>query len=153
MKQCQWSQWSGLWTACVVLAAYVALLVWLGLTLPAARAESLFSEQGGFEKVSVVFWLGLAVAVLVARPIRLPRRIGMALVAAVLAAREADWHKKFTADSLFKTDYYQMTDVPATEKLLAGALVLLLLAVVLWLLVVGAREVLARGGWRRPRGW
>jgi len=146
------SQRHWFWTAFVVLVAYLALLAWLGVTLSPAQAETMFGEEGGFEDLSAVFWLGLAAAVLVARPIRLPHRVGMALVAGVLAAREEGWHKKFTTDSLFKTDYYQMAGVPAMEKVLAGTVVLILLAIVLWLLVAGAREMFARAGWRRPWG-
>ncbi len=121
--------------------------------LPPERADALFGETGGFEDLSAVFWLVLGVVLLFARPIGLGRRIGMAVIAAALAAREEGWHKKFTTDSLFKSDYYQMTGVPLAEKLIAGAVALGLTITLIWLLVMGGREMFARGGWRRPWGW
>ena len=134
------------------LMTYLGMLIWLASSLSPSSAEMLFGESGGFEDMSAVLWLGLAGALLVSRPIRLSRRLGMAVVVAALAAREEGWHKKFTADSLFKTDYYQMAGVPLGERLLAGAVALALIAILLWLLAVGARELFARGGWRRPWG-
>lgn len=121
--------------------------------LPPERADALFSETGWFEDLSAVFWLVLAAVLLFARPIRLSRRIGMAVIAAALAAREEGWHKKFTTDSLFKSDYYQMTGVPMAEKLIAGAVAVGLTITLIWLLVLGGREIVGRGGWRRPWGW
>lgn len=137
----------------LALVIYVAWLVYLGFVLAPERAHVLFSETGWFENLSVVFWLVLAAVLLLARPIGLGRRIGMSVIAAALAAREAGWHKKFTADSLFKSDYYQMTDVPMAEKLIAGAVAVGLTITLIWLLVLGGREIVARGGWRRPWGW
>lgn len=136
-----------------VLLAYMAWLVYLGLVLPAERADALFSETGWFEDLSAVLWLVLGAVLLFARPIGLGKRIGMAVIAAALAAREEGWHKKFTTDSLFKSDYYQMTNVPMAEKLIAGAVAVGLTITLIWLLVLGGREVFARGGWRRPWGW
>ncbi|MFW6021170.1 MAG: hypothetical protein ACOCPR_03670, partial [Guyparkeria sp.] len=80
------------------------------------------------------------------------KRIGMAVITAALAAREEGWHKKFTTDSLFKSNYYQMADVPMAEKLIAGAVAIGLTITLTWLLVLGGREIV-RGGWRRPWGW
>lgn len=137
----------------LALAVYAAWLVYLGLVLPPERADALFSETGWFEDLSAVFWLVLGVVLLFARPIRLSRRIGMAVIAAALAAREEGWHKKFTTDSLFKSDYYQMTGVPMAEKLIAGAVAVGLTITLIWLLVLGGREIVGRGGWRRPWGW
>jgi len=137
----------------LVLLAYMTWLVYLGLALPAERADALFSETGWFEDLSAGLWLVLAAVLLFARPIGLGKRIGMAVIAAALAAREEGWHKKFTTDSLFKSDYYQMANVPMTEKLIAGAVAVGLTITLSWLLVLGGREVFARGGWRRPWGW
>lgn len=140
-------------TTAVILVLYAILLVTLGLTLAPERAEVIFGEEWWFEDLSAVFWLVLGAVLLIARPIRLSRRIGMAVIAAALAAREEGWHKKFTTDSLFKSDYYQMTGVPMAEKLIAGAVAVGLTITLIWLLVLGGREIVARGGWRRPWGW
>lgn len=140
--------WGGL-----ALLVYSALVVYLGVSLAPERAEAMFSEAGWFEDLSPVFWLLLGAILLFAHPIALGKRIGMAVIAAALAAREEGWHKKFTTDSLFKSDYYQMAGVPLGEKLSAGAVALALTGLLIWLLVAGGRELFARGGWRRPWGW
>ena len=136
-----------------LLLAFGAFLVYLGSTISPAGAERMFSESGWFEDLSAVFWLGLALIVLFARPVALGKRLGMALVAAALAAREEGWHKAFTADSLFKTDYYQMSGVPLAEKAIAAMVAIGLTVTVLWLMVVGGRQLFGQGGWRRPWGW
>lgn len=140
-------------TTAVILVLYAILLVTLGLTLAPEQAEVIFGEEWWFEDLSAVLWLVLGTVLLFARPIGLGKRIGMAVVAAALAAREEGWHKKFTTDSLFKSDYYQMANVPMAEKLIAGAVAVGLTITLIWLLVLGGREVLARGGWRHPWGW
>ena len=139
--------------AAATLIAYGAFLVYLGNTVTSVEAESMFGEGGWFEDVSALLWLILAVIILFARPVSLGRRLGMAVVAAALAAREEGWHKAFTADSLFKTDYYQMADVPLAEKVIAGAVAVALTVTLIWLLVAGGRQLFGQGGWRRPWGW
>ena len=147
------TQRSLVFAAAALLFVYGAFLVYLGNTLSPEAAESMFSEAGWFEDLSGVFWLGLALIILFARPVSLGRRLGMAVVAAALAAREEGWHKAFTADSLFKTDYYQMANVPLAEKVIAGAVAAGLTITLIWLLVAGGRLLIGQGGWRRPWGW
>ncbi len=137
----------------VVLVVYAGLLAYLGLTLSPERAEVIFGEEWWFEDLSPVFWLLLGAVLLFAAPIRISRRLGMAVITAALAAREEGWHKKFTTDSLFKSNYYGMEGVPLAEKLIAGAVALALTVLLLWLVVEGARELLRRGDLRRPWGW
>ncbi|MCL7744089.1 hypothetical protein LV476_03865 [Guyparkeria hydrothermalis] len=139
--------------AAVLLVGYGILLVTLANTMSPEAAERLFSEEGWFEDLSAVLWFGLALVILLARPVALVKRIGMAVVAAALAAREEGWHKAFTADSLFKTDYYQMSGVPLVEKVIAGLVAVGLTITLIWLLVAGGRQLFGRGGWRRPWGW
>ena len=139
--------------AAALLVAYGIFLVYLGTTVSPEVAERMFSEAGWFEDLSAVFWFGLAVVTLLARPVSLGKRLGMAVVAAALAAREEGWHKAFTADSLFKTDYYQMADVPLAEKVIAGMVAIGLTITLMWLLVAGGRQLIRHGGWRRPWGW
>ena len=139
--------------AAVFLAGLAGLLAFLVHDLPADQAQHLFSEAGWFERTTPLLWLVLAAVLLFARPVALAHRLGMAVIAVALAAREEGWHKQFTADSLFKTDYYQMDDVPLVEHLLAGAVAVGLTLLLLWVLFVGARQLFGRGGWRRPWGW
>lgn len=137
----------------LLLLAFAGLLTYLVFALPPQQAQDLFSEAGWFEDASPVLWLLLAAVVLFARPVAVSHRVGMAVIAAALAAREEGWHKRFTADSVFKTDYYQMDSVPFAEHLVAGSVAVLLTVVLLWILFVGFRQLFALGGWRRPWGW
>ncbi len=135
----------------VLTAAYAVLLALLALYTPGADFLWLFSEQGPFEILSIGFWLLLA-ALCFSLP-GLPRRPwGSGIVAMVAAAREADLHKAFTTDSLFKTHYYLKSAAPLLEKLVAGVVALLALAAVVYVLVAGARYIRRTEAWRHDWG-
>ena len=94
------------------VAAYVALLALLAVLLPEHVFERAFSERGPFEQLSIVGWLLVALVVLLRiRPLG-RRAAAFALLCVLLAAREADWHKAFTTDSLLKTGYYRDVAAP-----------------------------------------
>ena len=139
--------------AALLLLGFAGLIAYLVFALPPEQAQRLFSEAGWFEDATPVLWLFLAGVLLFARPVALSHRVGMAAIAAALASREEGWHKKFTADSVFKTDYYQMDAVPLAEHLLAGTVAVALTLLLLWILFVGFRQLFVHGGWRRPWGW
>ncbi len=105
------------------LAAYGAMLLWMGLMTPTDRLRDIFSEQGPFERLSVVFWVGLAAIALVARrPLTLGAVCG-AYVALCCAARELDWHKAFTDYSVLKPKFYFKADQPLDARMIAGVIV------------------------------
>jgi hypothetical protein len=54
-----------------------------------------------------------------------------AFVVALMGARELDWHKAFTTDSVSKLRFFTGDHVGLTEKLVAGAVLLALAVVVL----------------------
>src|SRR5690606_39133983 len=120
------------------LVLYLAALAVLPLALSQPAFEHFFSEEGPIETASTVFWLVAAVVVL-AR-VRPPgrRAWAFALLYVVFAAREAQLHRAFTADSIFKSSYYRRSAAPFEEKLVAGLVaiaILLLLVYVLWVVV------------------
>lgn len=113
-----------------------ALIVYIVLTMVAAQFlsyaafEIAYSEDGVFEQLAMWGWLVLAV-VLVARP--LPKRsttLLVVLLSLAAFAREADWHKAFTVQSIFKLRYYTNPAAPLLERVLAGAFYAALLIVV-----------------------
>lgn len=133
-------------------AAYVALLGLLAALLPQPAFEHAFSERGPFEQLSIVGWLLAALVVLLRiRPLG-RRAAAFALLCALLAAREADWHKAFTADSLLKTAYYRDAAAPLAEKLLAGTAAVVLIALLVYVGLFVARFLLRQGGWRTRSG-
>ena len=128
--------------AALVLALFVCSLS-LMLLLPLDTFRQLTSEEGFFEQGSWIGYLvaGVACLLLVRRE---PRLYGpSAIVIFAMCARELDWHRRFTTDSLLKSRYYLKVQAPLVEKLLAGAVVLALTAVVVYLLVRYRRPFVA----------
>ena len=126
----------GLWT---IIGAYAVLILVLSLSLEPTPFRALFSESGPFERLSIAAWLLVALIVLVRiRPLR-GRALSFALLFALFAAREADWHKAFTADSLLKLNYYRQVPAPLIEKLFAATMALLLIGLLLYWIAVLSR--------------
>lgn len=111
-----------------------------------------FSEVGPFERLAIAAWLFAALIVIFRiRPLG-KKAWAFALLCVVFAAREADWHKAFTADSLLKSNYYKHAVAPLSEKILAGAVGLAAIALVIYIGLVIARFLFRQGGWRSRAG-
>ncbi len=134
------------------LLLYLAMLAVLPLVLSEPAFRHFFSEEGPIEIASTLFWIVAAVIVL-ARVRPLSRRAwAFALLYLVFAAREAQLHRAFTADSIFKSSYYRRAAAPFDEKLMAfivAIAILLLLFYVLWVVV---RFLWKERGWRTHSG-
>lgn len=133
---------------------YTAFLLVLPRLVPREALQQLFSETGPFEILSIVAWLFLAaVTIWHVRPLTVPAG-AFAALSVLLAAREADLHKAFTADSLLKTNYYRHSLAPFEEKLLAGLAAIVFIGLLLYGGWIVARFLFLRGGWRtRPGLW
>ncbi|GIZ50912.1 hypothetical protein [Noviherbaspirillum aridicola] len=138
--------------AALLIVLYILLLAAIPALRPVAEVKALFSEEGPFEMLSIVSWIVAAVVMLAAFREEKRGALLFGLLFVLFAAREADWHKKFTADSLLKSNYYRHTEAPLMEKLLAFAVALAFIALVLYVGFVIARFLLARGGWRTRGG-
>jgi len=136
----------------VAMAAYVAMLAVLPLLLEAPTVERLFSEEGPFERLAIVGWIFAAGIVgWRTRHLGYPAASFAALFL-FFAAREAEWHRAVTADSILKTNYYRHAAAPIAEKLVAGLVTLVifgLLIHVAWRIV---RFLLLDSGWRSRAG-
>lgn len=140
--------------ACVAIAIalYILFLGLLPLLLSQPVFRHTFSEQGPFERLSIATWIFAALVLLVRiRPLG-PRAWAFALVCMIFAAREADWHKAFTADSLLKTNYYKDAIAPFGEKLAAGSVAIAAISLLAYVGFVVARFLLRDGGWRSRAG-
>ena len=136
----------------IAIALYVLLLAVLPLLLPDPLFRFTFSEEGPFEQMSIVAWIFTALVIVVRiRPLG-PRAWAFALLCMIFAAREADWHKAFTADSILKTNYYKHAIAPFGEKLAAAGVALAAIALLLYVGFVVARFLLRDGGWRSRAG-
>ncbi|MBP6095277.1 MAG: hypothetical protein KBF58_09950 [Methyloversatilis sp.] len=138
----------------IVLAilAFALLLASLPLLLDEASFHWTFSEAGPFERLSIAAWLATAAVVIVRiRPLG-ARAWAFALLCLVFAAREADWHKAFTGESFLKNSFYRDVARPFEERLMAGAVAILLVALLLYAGFVIVRFLFLRGGWRSRSG-
>jgi|HigsolmetaAR202D_1030399.scaffolds.fasta_scaffold06347_2 hypothetical protein len=129
--------------AAVVLSilAIIGCLAMLAL-VPYPTLLDWTREDAFFEMGSVVgYWLAMVIALLMAR--RDPKLFTLSAVLLFLfGARELDWHKAFTTDSVLKSNYYLKSAAPLTEKLIAGAVVLLIFALVIYYLACYLRPFL-----------
>ncbi len=118
-----------------MFSAVFALGCLLMLLLPLDELKRWTSEEGLFEQGSwVVYFVVAAVCLFLMRED--PRLYATsAVVVLAMAARELDLHRRFTTDSMLKSRYYLKVQAPLIEKLIAGAVVLALTAVVLYMLV------------------
>lgn len=133
-----------LWTTGALVATAVAAGV-SAVTAP-HWAETFYSEYGPIEGATKPLWIlaGL-VLVISSRGRSLGAWAGAALCL-FAAAREADWHKKFTDESVLKIGFYVHPDDPLESKLIAGAAVLLLIVSVVMAVRALARAVRRDGG-------
>ncbi|MDQ9170793.1 hypothetical protein Q8A64_10270 [Oxalobacteraceae bacterium R-40] len=135
------------------LIAMILLLAVLPLILPEASFRYAFSEQGPFERISIVAWL-IAAFTIVARIRPLGMRAwGFVVLFAGFAAREADWHKAFTADSILKTNYYKHAAAPLGEKIIGFIVALAFLALIAYVGIVVLRFLFLQGGWKSRSGF
>lgn len=134
------------------LAAYALVLAVLVLTLPDAQLTYAFSEEGPFERMSIAAWLFAALIILLRiRPLGM-RAVAFALLYAAFAAREADWHKAFTADSILKTNYYKHAVAPFGEKAVALVAALAFIGLAAYVGIVMLRFLLLQKGWMSRSG-
>lgn len=138
--------------AFVLLLIYVTHLSYLAMVLPSEVFHPLFAETGPYEGMSIVLWCVLGVMLLGSLSLS-PRPIAaMALTAFVFAAREADWHKKFTDMSLVKIKFYLSPDVPGMQKLLGGLVYIAVILLLVYLAKLLFDYVYRQGGLRTAIG-
>jgi len=136
----------------LALMGYIAVLAVFPLVLPEAQFRWTFSEAGPFERFAIAAWLFAAVVVLARiRPLG-ARAWAFAILCVLFAAREADWHKAFTADSILKSNYYRHTVAPLSEKIVAGIVAVAAIALIIYVGLLIARFLLRQGGWRSRAG-
>ncbi len=133
--------------ALALMLLYLAFLADLAVQMPAGVVEQLMSEQGPFERMSVVLWLALAALALWRRPGSKATVTLMVFVGLAFAAREADLHKAYTVMSISKSRFYLSPLVPLHHKLIGGALVLGTVGALLYLLRVFYRYLFVEQGW------
>ena len=116
--------------------------------LPPDISRAITREGGIVESASALLWLAAAGILAAAAatdiwasgggsPVGGIRRLALAALPLAAGLRELDWHKKFTADSILKSNYWLgKIPAPAGEKIAAA---IILTAVLLAAAVVAAR--------------
>jgi hypothetical protein len=128
--------------------AYLLLLTLLAWQLDESTTAHLFSEAGFFEQCSILAWITAGIALLIRHTKEAPRlATGMSLLCFLCAAREDDWHKKFTADGILKLKYYTKSAAPLSEKIPAGLIALVFIALIFYATYLAYRTWRA-GTWR-----
>jgi hypothetical protein len=134
-------------------AGYVVLLVLFAALLPYAWVKPWLSEAGPFEVGALLAWIGAAALLAVRiRPFT-ARTLAFVTICLLCAAREADLHKAFTLESISRLSYYRKSAAPLAEKLIAGCVALLFVALLAYAGLVAARFLFRQGGLRSRSGF
>ncbi|MEE4312915.1 MAG: hypothetical protein V2J11_00350 [Desulfofustis sp.] len=114
----------------VLIGIGIFLVAVAASLLPAETGAALVRENGPVESATAVLYL-IATVWLLARSFRdNPRwNLTAALMVALLLLRELDAHSRFTTMGVLKSRYYLSPDVPAGEKVVVSALMILILIV------------------------
>jgi hypothetical protein len=135
----------GLW----LVAALVLIAAAIGAGWDFAAARKFFREGETVENLTLAAYL-VAIALLILwSHATWQLRIYTALVLAFFALREMELPKAFTSDSIMKLSYYARGEDPILARVLAGAVMLVILAVLIRYLWFG-RPLLAALLARRP---
>ena len=121
----------------IALLLYGLVLSLLAAFLPTEKFRSVFSETGFFEQFSIVSWILAAITLLLWVKPRSKQNFAIAFLFLLCAAREADWHKKFTSDGILKINYYTKSAAPLGEKIVAALASALFIGLILYALYRG----------------
>lgn len=111
----------------------VVLILAVGINLmPAELAEDLVREHEPVEMLTAVSYFVAVFWLIVTALVKSERWLFSAsFMVALLGLRELDFHSRFTSMGFMKTEYYISPKVPADEKAIVSALVLLILCVII----------------------
>lgn len=135
----------------VALLLFSAMLFFIIYTIDVSVTHKLTSESGFFEVVSPPLWIALAVLCLYKLGFH-KWGLGTAALSLIFAAREADLHKAFTAQSIFKHHFYKMDGVPFAQKFWGGLVAVICIGIMLWMLVAFILYLYRTKGWRQAWG-
>ena len=132
---------------------YIVLLVLSAALLPYAWVKPWLSETGPFEVGALLAWIAAAAVLAVRiRPFT-ARTLAFVTICLLCAAREADLHKAFTQESISRLSYYRKSAAPFAEKLIAGCVALLFVALLAYAALVTVRFLFRQGGLHSRSGF
>jgi hypothetical protein len=127
---------------CLTVLFAASLFSLLAVQFPTEWTERLFHEGGVIENTTLaIYFLSAFILFALAFSTQPPGRtskakyLGFAGVLLICAARELDWHQKFTTRDIFKTRYYIDGEISLVEKslsIVAITLITILVMRMLW---------------------
>ena len=117
--------------AVAVALAVAAIGVLSAYPFTEDRLNALTKEDGWIEVTTAALYLAAVVALLASWRLDARFFAHSAFIVGLLGARELDLHKAFTTDSVLTTRFFFRDHVGLQEKLVAGAVVLVLAVIVL----------------------
>lgn len=140
-----------------ILGSYILLLGYLALTSNDTRFTEIFSETGFFEQCSIITWI-LAAMVACGRAWKrrskaMLANFAHAMLFMLCAMREADWHKKFTAEGILKIKYYTRSAAALSEKIPAAFISLFFIALIVHALISGWNYVKTKAHLKQESTW
>lgn len=136
------------WLLLLIVGVFIAITTLL-VIYPVASLLPYFAEGGMIERASEALWVlgGLIVLGFVKRP--LSRRAFIAFVFLGMAAREADLHKAFTQESIFKLRTYTSEGALSLEIILGGIIAAVLIAALIYFVVFIIRGSIKDKGYQQ----
>ena len=112
-----------------VLLLVLILIVGINM-MPSELAATLVQEHEPVEALTAVGYLVAVCWLIITALVKSVRWLFSAsFMVALLGLRELDYHSQFTTMGIMKTGYYISPKVPATEKAIVSALVLIILCI------------------------
>lgn len=136
----------------VILFTSIPVMASAVYYLDVGQIQKLVSEDGSFEIMAASLWFVLAFVCIrnLGYAQAYPR--GLAALSVIFGARELDLHRRLTADSILKINYYRMTNAPLAEKLAAGLVATATLLLIGWLLIGALRYFVRTRAWHMVWG-
>ena len=122
-----------IFTAIALFSSAFLISFVVSFTLDEGARSNWVAESGPIETLSIGLHLLGASLLLVSALFLGDRGFAWrwAVILALFAAREADWHKKFTTEGIFRSSYYVRSEAPIIERVVVGFVLLLIAYVAL----------------------
>jgi hypothetical protein len=126
----------------VLLMVAASILLWC--FLPYLTVQAAIREGGPIEDITLVLYLVAAVSVFsfLMKFTTVKNAVSLAILLAAMFARECDFHNHFTGVSVFKIRYW-LSDAPYQHKLVALALISLVVVSLFYLIKDNAHKIKA----------
>ncbi len=136
-----------------IIAFIIIIILSISINfLPEHYVKLLIKENGIIENATVVFYIAGAIASwMYAKRTILERGLSIGLMLILLALRELDFQKRFTAISITKIKFYVSPDIPLLEKIFVCTIVFFILIFIFSFVIKNSKALLR--GFRNRKDW